>query len=164
MNKSATLDVVIAMLGTNDAKKNNWLNLGNETQYKHDTAKMIDALLALPSKPKVYIATPPPLYHATYTMNQSAVGVIIPQILKEIATMKGVGFIDMITPLGGWPALSRPDFFLPNSTNGGCDTPGKCKGDGCHPDDAGHNAIARVVAGVIVTKPPCLVYFSRVLV
>ena len=53
----------------------------------------------------------------------------------------------------GWPALADPQLFLPNTTNGGCAVPqgepNGCKGDGCHPDDAGHHAIAVVVKKAI---------------
>jgi lysophospholipase L1-like esterase len=148
-NRSAPLTHVVIVLGTNDAKHTNWFYLGNETQYTADAAAMVATFQALPQKPKIYLATPPPLYHATYTMNQTLVGEIMPRILQKVAAQAGVEFLDLVTPLGGWPALSMPELFLPNATNGGCDVLKACKGDGCHPDDLGHKAIATVVAGVL---------------
>lgn len=44
---------------------------------------------------------------------------------------------------------SLPNLFFSNQTNGGCDLPHQCKGDGCHPDDAGHRAIAEVVQAAL---------------
>jgi hypothetical protein len=155
-NTTAPLDVVVIMLGTNDAKRNNWLHLGNESQYIDDAAAMVATFLSLPQKPKVYLSSPPPLYHPTYTMNQTVVGTIMPRILRTVcAQHSGCSFIDMIAPLGGWPQLSEPQLFLPNSTNGGCDggDPKKCKGDGCHPDDLGHAKIASVVARALSLSP-----------
>ena len=146
-NATAPLDAVIIMLGTNDAKLNNWKYLGNVTQYAADALRMVQTFLALPSRPQVFLSTPPPLYRATYSMNQTVVGVVIPRLLRAIAQRTGAHFIDMITPLGRWPELSDPQLFLPNATNGGCDDvkPGACKGDGCHPDDLGNRKIAEVV-------------------
>jgi lysophospholipase L1-like esterase len=148
-NRSAPLDVVVIMLGTNDAKANNWLHLGNQTQYAEDAQRMVQTFMSLPQAPRVYLSTPPPLYHATYSMNQTVVGSIMPRVLRAVARRLGCEFIDMIAPLGGWPALTKPELFLPNRTNGGCDTPHQCKGDGCHPDDLGHSRIATVVAAAL---------------
>jgi hypothetical protein len=111
-NRMAPLDAVVIMLGTNDAKANNWLYLGNETQYGLDAEKMVRTFMSLPQKPRVFLSTPPPLYHPTYTMNQTVVGVVMPAILEHIAVRTGCEFIDMIAPLGGWPTLSEPQLFL----------------------------------------------------
>ena len=118
-NRMAPVDGVIIMLGTNDAKYWHWL--GNETQYTTDAAAMVRTFQALPQKPKVFLSTPPPLYHATYTMNQTVVGTIMPRILRAIAEETGCEFLDMITPVSGWLALSEPELFLPNTTHGRCD-------------------------------------------
>eukprot|EP01052_Picozoa_sp_SAG31_P033159 SAG31_NODE_3713_length_3957_cov_3.801452_1_plen_395_part_00 len=153
-NKTAPLDVVVIMLGTNDAKRNNWLHLGNASQFASDALAMAKTFSSLPQRPAIFLSTPPPLYHPTYTMNQTVAGTVMPAILeKACAATARCTSIDMVGPLGGWPALADPQYFLPNATNGGCDVPrGKpdgCKGDGCHPDDAGHHAIAVVVQKAI---------------
>eukprot|EP01043_Picozoa_sp_COSAG02_P008482 COSAG02_NODE_272_length_26345_cov_761.363179_9_plen_286_part_00 len=151
-NVTAPLDVVVIMLGTNDAKRNNWEALGNQSQFTSDAAAMVATFLELPQKPRVFLSSPPPLYHATYTMNQTVVGLVMPHILRTVcAQHRDCSYIDMITPLGGWPSLSEPQLFLPNASNHGCDSknPKQCKGDGCHPDDLGHAKIASVVAGAL---------------
>ena len=152
-NQSQQLHAVVIMLGTNDAKHNNWHNLGNSSQFRKDAAAMVDLFLQLPGKPRIFLSTPPPLYSAhVYSMNQTVVAVDIPKILQDVADSKdspGTGdrvtCVDMISPLGGWPGLNKPELFLPNASNHGCNTVGQCKGDGCHPDDAGHRAIASVL-------------------
>lgn len=45
-DSSAPLDAVIIMLGTNDAKKTNWVNLGNESQYAADATRMVCSMYA----------------------------------------------------------------------------------------------------------------------
>ena len=138
------LDAIVIMLGTNDAKRTNWVDLGNQTQYRDDATRMVNVFRSLPQRPAVFIATPPPLYGDVYTMNQTVIGEVIPRILKAVAAETNATFIDVVTPLGGMDR-ALPWLFFPNETNGGCDVPKQCKGDGCHPDDAGHRAIANVV-------------------
>ena len=67
MNFLFFLVVAQIMLGTNDAKGCNWDYTPDGVQgrgdlFKNDYADMIAAFKALPSKPKVYVALPPPLY------------------------------------------------------------------------------------------------------
>ena len=66
---NSTPDVVVIMLGTNDAKYRNWnaangtgRNLGAGDEYSKDYASMIQTFRTLPSKPTVHIMVPPPLY------------------------------------------------------------------------------------------------------
>lgn len=149
-NRSTPLDAVVIMLGTNDAKSRNWEVLGNASQYEQDTRAMVQLFQGLPRQPQVFLASPPPLYHSVYSMNQSVVGKIIPGILRGVAEETNSTFVDLVQALGGWPSLDKPALFLPNATNGGCDILAKCKGDGCHPDDLGHRAIAEVIAAALV--------------
>jgi hypothetical protein len=55
------------MLGTNDAKGCNWDYSADGVQgkgdlFKNDGADMIAKFEALPSKPKVFVVLPPPLF------------------------------------------------------------------------------------------------------
>ena len=72
-----------------------------------------------------------------------AAGVNIPAILRAVARERNVDFVDIVEALGeqstnpqqhvfsgpisvlsgGWPALAKPEYFLPNATNGGCKVP-----------------------------------------
>ena len=51
------------MLGSNDAKEFNWDGVqADGDSFEKDYLAMIEALKALPSSPKIYLLSPPPLY------------------------------------------------------------------------------------------------------
>ena len=58
--------VSLPRAGTNDAKGCNWDYKsgvqGKGDLFKNDYAAMIAAFRALPTKPKIYVVLPPPLY------------------------------------------------------------------------------------------------------
>ena len=51
-------DLIIVMLGTNDARPHSW----NEESYKEDLIEMVDKFQKIASKPKVYVMIPPAMY------------------------------------------------------------------------------------------------------
>ena len=51
-------DIVVLMLGTNDAFNQYW----DETKFIEDYLEMSRSFLNMPSKPELYIMVPPPLY------------------------------------------------------------------------------------------------------
>ena len=59
-------DVVVLMLGTNDAKTYQW----DVQEYMKDFKEMANIFLGLDSKPELHIMVPPPLYQdGIYSMN-----------------------------------------------------------------------------------------------
>ena len=57
-------DIVIFMLGTNDSWYWNW-NWNDKTSieaFQKDYVEMVQEFINLPSKPKVYVMIPPPIY------------------------------------------------------------------------------------------------------
>ena len=63
--KNSNADVVVLMLGTNDAKTFNW----NETAFKADYLDMINVFKNMTSKPDIHLMIPPPLYkEGVYSM------------------------------------------------------------------------------------------------
>ena len=60
----------VADRGTNDAKANRWANWS--TAFPRDYADMLASFQKMPSKPKVFVMVPPPLYrNGVYDMNQT---------------------------------------------------------------------------------------------
>ena len=57
-------NVVIIMFGTNDSKKGNW----DRNRFMLDYHKMIRSFQVLPSRPKIYLMIPPPLYKDGYLL------------------------------------------------------------------------------------------------
>ena len=71
-------DVVLLMLGTNDAMAARWA-LSGAAYFPADYALMADSFLALSPKPALYMMVPPPLYRdGRYNMNQTVINSIFP--------------------------------------------------------------------------------------
>ena len=71
-------DIVVIMLGSNDSKAHNFTNLDDFiTTYE----EMITHYKALPSKPRIYLATPPTVFSA----KDPAVSTIRSEVVDEIA-------------------------------------------------------------------------------
>lgn len=72
-------DIVTIMLGTNDAKGCNWDRTPDGVQgkgdlFQQDGLDMIAKFKALPSKPKVFVVLPPPLFPPwPYNMSEHAI-------------------------------------------------------------------------------------------
>eukprot|EP00039_Didymoeca_costata_P031756 m.36092 g.36092 ORF g.36092 m.36092 type:complete len:268 (-) comp9019_c0_seq1:1242-2045(-) len=140
-------DIVTIMLGTNDAKYCNFYGLTDgSAQFEANYTKMIKIMKDLPSKPKVYVALPPPgisqcpetgpAGNATialaYNMSYVAINEVFPVLQRKIATEAGAdGVIDV------WTAL--------NGTN----ISTSATADGIHPRDEGLGVIAQTIAAVI---------------
>ncbi|CAB9520963.1 lipolytic protein G-D-S-L family [Seminavis robusta] len=143
-------DIVTIMLGTNDAKGCNWYGPPNGNpsgvEYHKAFVDMVHKFQALPSKPKVYLVTPPPLVNPPthpddpppYNMTKQVLNEIIPKeqlpaLLKETGA---TGIIDVWNALGGTTA-----YFNASMT---------C--DGCHPKDPAMTIIARTIANAILSS------------
>lgn len=125
-------DVVVIKLGTNDSKPINWNEHSKE--FAADTQQMIDALNALPSKPRILLCTPIAGNHAAGDTpeNQCRDKVIkeevIPQILK-VAKKNKLQVVDL------YPVVN-------------VDTKDMQR-DMLHPTEAGARKIAKAVAEAI---------------
>ena len=104
-------DVVVIKLGTNDTKAHNWTN---RKAFAADTQKMIDALKALPSKPRILLCTPIPALKDSWTINEQLIaGEEIPAI-EETARKNQLEVIDLHTAFTGEDALYLEDGIHPN--------------------------------------------------
>ena len=103
-------DVVIIMLGTNDAKPGNWTN--NST-FVSDYTAMIQSYKNLPSQPIVYVCYPPPVYAVVAGITDARIkNEVIPKI-AQVASENGVRVIDIYSALSNKKALF-PDNVHPN--------------------------------------------------
>jgi alpha-L-fucosidase 2 len=84
---NSTPDVVTIMLGTNDAKEENWFGVQAQgDSFEADYRAMIARFAGLPSKPKIFVAVPPPLFQPfPYKMNRTVINTVLPQLLRKIA-------------------------------------------------------------------------------
>ena len=140
-------DIVTIMLGTNDAKYCNFYSTerngkpkGVGVGYREAYLDMINMFRDLPTRPKIYVAIPPPLTHPPghadkpppFNMSSEVINGVYPILVRDIATDAKVdGIIDI------WSALGGIDMD-PNLT---------C--DGCHPMDESFGIIAKTFAEAI---------------
>jgi lysophospholipase L1-like esterase len=141
-------DIVTIMLGTNDAKGCNWDYSPDGVQgkgdlFRKDGADMIAKFKALPSKPKVFVVHPPPLFPPwPFNMSAHAINVEFMTLQKKMAEESGAdGFIDIWTPLKNINGL--------NATLGGQLQGEPLTCDGCHPKDAGLTIMATEIMKAI---------------
>lgn len=131
-------DIVILKLGTNDTKPENWDKHSNE--FKSDYSAMIDTLSSMPSKPKIYVVLPVPVFNnptgRSWGIRDSILKMELP-IINEIASEKGISVIDCYNPF-----LKFPQFF---------------NVDGVHPDSTGADTIAHIVFRAITSSTSVLV-------
>ena len=120
-------DIAVIMLGTNDSKPENWVH---KKDYAKDLKKMVDALQALPTHPKIYLCKPVPAIKDTWNISEEVITQEIGPILEKTVKKENLaGLIDLHAALDG-----KPDMFVE---------------DGIHPNQRGARTIAETVAKVI---------------
>lgn len=119
-------DIVVIMLGTNDAKDKNWQFKGD---FIADYKNLIEQFKTLPSHPKVFICRSPPLPKEGKQEIPAAPLDEQAEMLQVIAHDEGVGLIDMHTPL-----LDHMDLIS----------------DRIHPNTKGANILAHTVYRALI--------------
>ena len=121
-------DIVIIKLGTNDSKPQNWKH---KAQYAVDLAALVDHFQALPSRPKIWLCKPVPVYKDRWGITEKVVkGEVIP-LLEGVAKKKKLPVIDL------YKALSDAREHFP---------------DGVHPNVKGAEILAKAVYKAIHGK------------
>jgi lysophospholipase L1-like esterase len=120
-------DIVLLMLGTNDAADHNWKGIA---PFIADYRELVAHYAELPSHPAVYIMTPPTQFAAEnytkviYKMNNDRLDEMTASLIK-LADELGTRFIDINAA-----TKNHPEFFC---------------NDGLHPDAGGAALIAETV-------------------
>ena len=123
-------DLIIVMLGTNDARPHSW----NEESYKEDLIEMVDKFQKIASKPKVYVMIPPAMYQPFKEIKPAIVNTKLPRAVRDAhAQMNNVTLINSRDVLGGLK-LEHNSWFCND-----CKPMLYC--DGCHPDDKGYELL-----------------------
>lgn len=122
-------DIVVIKLGTNDSKPKNW-QYGSE--FATDMQHMLDTLKALPTHPRIIMATPIPALNSTGTISQEALTAEICPLIKKMAKDNKCELIDFQT------------LFQT--------TEGMMSGDGIHPTTKGAGQMAEIVFQAIMNQ------------
>jgi lysophospholipase L1-like esterase len=136
-------DIVVIMLGTNDANPSNYSYIN---EFTADYETMIHKFQSLQSTPDIYIVEPPPIGNNTLGLsNESLVQNVIPGI-DQAAGNNGLPVIDVYSAL-----TNHTEYF----------------GDGVHPNQDGAQIIAEQIDqsllfnGAVVTYPALYPYSSN---
>ena len=122
-------DIVVIKLGTNDSKPKNW-KYGSE--FATDMQSMLDTLKALPTHPRIIMATHIPALNALGTINKEALTNEICPLIKDLARQNKCELIDFQT------------LFQT--------TEGMMSGDGIHPTRKGAGQMAEIVFQAIMNQ------------
>ncbi len=121
-------DIVTILLGTNDSKPQNW---AHKDDFIPSAKEIVDAFRASNPRARIHICLPVPAFPENFGITDKVIkGEVIPQLRKFAATEK-LPVIDLNKPL-----LGHAD-MVP---------------DKVHPNDAGYQLMAEVIAKALVRK------------
>jgi acyl-CoA thioesterase I len=115
-------NIITIKLGTNDSKPQNWGT--HKDEYMPDLRWLIDTLMTLPTKPRIYLCTPVPAWkdangNDVYGISGDIIkNEVIPKV-KQVAQERGLSVLDLYTPYLPYQKLT-PDGVHPNAV--GLDT------------------------------------------
>ncbi len=114
-------DIVVIMLGTNDAKDYNWemSNNRNGAHFKESLINLVTTYQNLSSAPTVILATPPKIFRGDIEWVPEYIPDEINPIIREVAQLTGCRVADVYAATEN--ASREPDFrdgIHPSSTNG----------------------------------------------
>lgn len=122
-SKNFQPDVVILMLGTNDAvvKEDGTYRTDLDAQYRADLKALVESFQGLDSKPTVYLCTPMTAFDDAHPARVQ--GIVVPAV-KDVATATGATLVDVNAHTVNYKADGLTD-------------------DGIHPNDAGYLDMAK---------------------
>ena len=119
-------NIVVIMLGTNDARPDNFGSIDN---FVGDYMKIIKQIQMLGTKPKIFVVKPPPIFeNIVELVPENFSEEIIPRI-DEVANTLNLEIIDVYSVME-----NHPEYFL----------------DGVHPNSEGETVIATQVYNAII--------------
>lgn len=127
--KAFAPDIVVITLGTNDTAPQNWQH---RADFVADYRAMVDVFRALPSRPRIWVCYPVPMFGRFAARDVVLRGEVIP-LIDRVARAEGVPAVDLYSVLRG-----RAD-LVP---------------DGIHPSAEGARVIAETVARAIRAGRP----------
>jgi len=119
---------VIIMLGTNDARTDNYLKISNFTA---NYERMVNRTQRWNTTQQIFLVIPPPIFNNALDLNSTNyVEGVIPRI-KQVASDLGLPIIDVYSPL-----VNHPEDFY----------------DGVHPNSAGVRIIVNTIYEAITSN------------
>ena len=126
LTKKFLPDMVIVMLGTNDARTDNFKSIDN---FVTDYMKLISRIQTIESKPRIFLVKPPPIFDNMLELKSvNLLEGVIPRI-EQVTDELGLSIIDVYSALE-----NHPEYFQ----------------DGVHPNNEGAKIIAEEVYKTII--------------
>lgn len=119
-------DVVIIVLGTNDAA---FENRNERHAFESDLRDLGRSFARGPDRPKIFLGLPPPCFGWLFSYRERTLSKELRPAIRRVAREEGWGLVDLFRPLE-----SRGDLFP----------------DGIHPNAGGAEALARLIFEQIV--------------
>lgn len=137
-------EIIIIMLGTNDAaQKNIW----SEKLFKKDYIDLIKTFQSLPSKPTLYLCIPPPHFSSHHLLHSSDftknVNLILPILIPTIANECNVEIIN------NFDLFEGKDMHIADKQ---IELLSKYSNDGIHLNDKGYLKMANNIANKIISN------------
>lgn len=107
-------EVVILCLGTNDSFPPIWDK--GRGQFAADYRAMVQLFATLPSKPRLWLCLPPPMFLKPDNIQLRTMATEINPVIREVAKAEGCGLIDWYTRLTGKSGLFMADTVHPLPT------------------------------------------------
>ena len=117
-------NVVVILLGTNDA----YLSQQERSNFTNDYKTLVGIFQAFPSKPKIFIANPLPVFNNTLGLNATVLEKNVIPLIRQTANDLNLPLIDLHTPL-----IDHAEDFQ----------------DGIHPNSQGSRIIAILIFDAI---------------
>jgi len=114
-------DIIIIQLGTNDTKSQNW----DSVSFAKDYQALIDTFKTIPSKPKIYVCIPVPVFKSKWGINDSTITREITPIIEKLARRNNLSVMDLHSQ-----TYDQGENFF----------------DGIHPDVKGAKIMAEIIA------------------
>jgi alpha-L-fucosidase 2 len=130
-------DIVVIDLGGNDSKPQNWKF---KDEFATDSKAMIESFRSLPAKSRVLLCLPMPAFKVMWGINDEVITKELTPILRQVAAETGVELVDLHTPF-----LDKKAWFS----------------DNIHPNAEGAALMAKIIGGVITTKPAAAAAVAR---
>ena len=107
-------DIVITMLGTNDA---NTYNLPIIEQFVNDYTRLINEIQELATEPQIFIVKPPPIFYTGLDINNTNLLEAVMPRIEQVAKQLELPTIDVYASLINYPEYF-PDGVHPNNQGG----------------------------------------------
>lgn len=111
LSHDAQPDVVLIMLGTNDARDPAW----DPVAYEEQLTAFVEEYQQLDSAPEVHLLTPPPVVGTAGALDPAVISEQVRPAVRDVAAATDAGLIDVHAALEDRPDLMGPDGVHPTA-------------------------------------------------